>query len=219
MLTLISIHTPLAGSDLSNQQTMQLADIFQSTLPLRGATRQSILGHGAVGISIHTPLAGSDSQTESKVAELEPFQSTLPLRGATDYVNACAGVGGISIHTPLAGSDRDETVQAEIIYISIHTPLAGSDRHRQPNHRKTKRFQSTLPLRGATGRLGEHHRDALISIHTPLAGSDFSFHLLQCLVDISIHTPLAGSDLIRPRCREGGTDFNPHSPCGERQSK
>ena len=127
MLTLISIHTPLAGSDLSNQQTMQLADIFQSTLPLRGATRQSILGHGAVGISIHTPLAGSDSQTESKVAELEPFQSTLPLRGATDYVNACAGVGGISIHTPLAGSDRDETVQAEIIYISIHTPLAGSD--------------------------------------------------------------------------------------------
>ena len=78
----ISIHTPLAGSDLSNQQTMQLADIFQSTLPLRGVTLHHA-NHSAIKIiSIHTPLAGSDN-------------ISVPLIIATS----------ISIHTPLAGSD------------------------------------------------------------------------------------------------------------------
>ena len=34
----ISIHTPLAGSDLPDRQTLEVTDLFQSTLPLRGAT-------------------------------------------------------------------------------------------------------------------------------------------------------------------------------------
>ena len=78
----ISIHTPLAGSDLvSSLPSFELVQ-FQSTLPLRGATKNS-----------SPPLT------------LTLFQSTLPLRGATYRLGRVPYPPRISIHTPLAGSD------------------------------------------------------------------------------------------------------------------
>ena len=61
----ISIHTPLAGSDVHRSHFLPLMVGFQSTLPLRGATKQTLI-----------PLSGT------------VFQSTLPLRGATSYRTA-----------------------------------------------------------------------------------------------------------------------------------
>ena len=55
---------------------------FQSTLPVRGATR----------------TAGEYQITKE-------FQSTLPVRGATKKVGAAYGEADISIHAPRAGSD------------------------------------------------------------------------------------------------------------------
>ena len=57
---IISIHTPLAGSDRN---------------PGPDLRREPI--------SIHTPLAGSDLVSSLPSFELVQFQSTLPLRGAT----------------------------------------------------------------------------------------------------------------------------------------
>ena len=57
--------------------------LFQSTLPLRGATVTAAPRMKPVQISIHTPLAGSDEAGR----------------------RVWRGVGLISIHTPLAGSD------------------------------------------------------------------------------------------------------------------
>ena len=57
---MISIHTPLAGSDAVERLQAQRLNIFQSTLPLRGATFFMV-----------NPSLGCQ------------FQSTLPLRGAT----------------------------------------------------------------------------------------------------------------------------------------
>ena len=78
----ISIHTPLAGSDLCHLSE-DLSLVFQSTLPLRGVT--------AFGKNL--PV-------------VREFQSTLPLRGVTQQVMAKRKRERISIHTPLAGSDR-----------------------------------------------------------------------------------------------------------------
>ena len=102
----ISIHTPLAGSDFllsahwrscknfnphspCGERHRALGfrvrpSIFQSTLPLRGATITLDEAFSLSEISIHTPLAGSDRDEPSS------FRSSLR----------------ISIHTPLAGSDR-----------------------------------------------------------------------------------------------------------------
>ena len=56
----------------------------------------------------------------------------------------------ISIHTPLAGSDIRLDNLLGVKSISIHTPLAGSDLFVVSNISSQQKFQSTLPLRGAT---------------------------------------------------------------------
>ena len=102
------------------------------------------------------------------------------------------------------------------------------------------RFQSTLPVRGATTMNSKEQAAAFISIHAPRAGSDASanpflqvatdfnprspcgerqFFLKQCAKAcvISIHAPRAGSDRHAYNVRFGRCNFNPRSPCGERQ--
>ena len=56
----ISIHAPLAGSDISPANTCSASMLFQSTLPLRGATQADRARKRGAQISIHAPLAGSD---------------------------------------------------------------------------------------------------------------------------------------------------------------
>ena len=85
----ISIHTPLAGSDRKTLKTSANSwnfnphspcgerpatvtlffpdTLFQSTLPLRGATRASHIRFLHLPISIHTPLAGSDQDDDEHV--------------------------------------------------------------------------------------------------------------------------------------------------------
>ena len=102
----ISIHTPHAGSDEGVTAFVDKAgnfnphspcgerrctclgfaigfDIFQSTLPMRGATGLSRVSVFSIGISIHTPHAGSDDDSHSPLSRRQR----------------------ISIHTPHAGSD------------------------------------------------------------------------------------------------------------------
>ena len=147
-----------------------------------------------MGISIHTPLAGSD------VVDVRHVYPVL-----------------ISIHTPLAGSDDALPQLVDCLQISIHTPLAGSDMplfflplvvsyfnpHSPCGERRSSgslgfgyrsKFQSTLPLRGATRTDGAAVVLFEISIHTPLAGSDAGHRRQARHAVISIHTPLAGSD-------------------------
>ena len=101
---------------------------FQSTHPLRGATRFPLpLCRGecyfnprtpcgvrplcvcaltlCVWISIHAPLAGCDSKTVCKRRRSFVFQSTHPLRGATFFARSTNDASVISIHAPLAGCD------------------------------------------------------------------------------------------------------------------
>ena len=56
----ISIHAPLAGRDMRPLEVAGMAEPFQSTRPLRGAT--VLVGGKDLGqsISIHAPLAGRD---------------------------------------------------------------------------------------------------------------------------------------------------------------
>ena len=101
----ISIHAPLAGSDGRLSGGLGGTTIFQSTLPLRGATCCTRMVAAEKMISIHAPLAGSDIRY-SRIYDYQwKFQSTLPLRGATRRVGVAGGRLFISIHAPLAGSD------------------------------------------------------------------------------------------------------------------
>ena len=167
----ISIHAPLAGSD-----------------------PRCASGSQAIRISIHAPLAGSDScraAGRSPARHFNPrspcgerptsrrrpprsprFQSTLPLRGATRLAHPGGARAPISIHAPLAGSDAHPVCLPYDFHISIHAPLAGSDQNGSSSSSGNSIFQSTLPLRGATRRVGVAGGRLFISIHAPLAGSD-----------------------------------------------
>ena len=58
--------------------------MFQSTLPVRGATwRTSLIICLVIYVSIHAPREGSDSSLYFKRHFAFLFQSTLPVRGAT----------------------------------------------------------------------------------------------------------------------------------------
>ena len=78
----ISIHAPLAGCDGREASARRSTAEFQSTHPLRGATRLSARYSRLMAISIHAPLAGCDAG-EMTFEDVRTFQSTHPLRGAT----------------------------------------------------------------------------------------------------------------------------------------
>jgi len=101
---------------------------FQSTLPVRGATRSGGYKFWWVG-----------------------FQSTLPVRGATPGDAHQFADPRVSIHAPGEGSDLPEqTDPAWPKAVSIHAPGEGSDLHPGTAYRLEGVFQSTLPVRGAT---------------------------------------------------------------------
>ena len=79
------------------------------------------------------------------------------------------------------------------------------------------KFQSTLPMRGETGFLLAFHHSVRISIHSPHAGRDSMGKCMERDDYISIHSPHAGRDISSSwnSCRSW--NFNPLSPCGERQ--
>ena len=149
---LISIHAPLAGRDgYFWRQYCDCCRRFQSTRPLRGATR--FLEACRYGTSHFNPRApcGARRSASSAVAEdYTGFQSTRPLRGATLCVVVAFAVEEISIHAPLAGRDTVRTNNSRFIF----------------------GFQSTRPLRGATANAFACVMRVLISIHAPLAGRD-----------------------------------------------
>ena len=92
----------------------------------------------------------------------------------------------------------------------------GERRHVHSHSCPQLRFQSTLPMRGATGKGFKSIRLCQISIHAPHAGSDKFSPAEMHILGISIHAPHAGSDRNGVGFTVDGGDFNPRSPCGER---
>ena len=185
---------------------------------MRGATPHHGGSRCNKRISIHAPRAGRDrlfpfrcglppghfnprapcGARRTHIAALQQeieFQSTRPVRGATIFDQLSPQAQNISIHAPRAGRDAGHQDPGLRDGISIHAPRAGRDPHSCRHTFATLIFQSTRPVRGATGVLGlAHPRGAGISIHAPRAGRD------------------RRSSMISRR----RTNFNPRAPCGAR---
>ncbi len=104
----------------------------------------------------------------------------------------------------------------QISKISIHAPRVGSDGY-DYNVDSDKIFQSTLPVWGATLPLCPATKDRAISIHAPRVGSDDDASFTGFVEGISIHAPRVGSDSVPLMLSTPLLNFNPRSPCGERQ--
>ena len=120
-------HSPCGERLLSRLQLVWLG-LFQSTLPLRGAT----------------PSRKRSTSTPSG------FQSTLPLRGATRFLAASQDrLRNFNPHSPCG----ERLIRYGILTLSIlfqsTLPLRGAT-HDSNASSSFCIFQSTLPLRGAT---------------------------------------------------------------------
>ena len=116
----ISIHAPRAGSDLLLRYHLRLnqyfnprspcgerqpntalricCNIFQSTLPVRGATPSSISFWSAALFQSTLPVRGATEQTARTVEAVFSFQSTLPVRGAT--ISYCCNLHNLGYFNP-----------------------------------------------------------------------------------------------------------------------
>ena len=126
------------------------AELFQSTLPARGATRYTARPRGGRPYFNPRSPRGERLWTNQGWDELDKFQSTLPARGATSItmttrttrifqstlpargatfvVKVARPLTGISIHAPREGSDACKVDTLKELCISIHAPREGSDR-------------------------------------------------------------------------------------------
>ena len=103
--------------------------------------------------------------------------------------------------------------------ISIHAPLTGCDFRRGIIPKRVGRFQSTHPLRDATGFYWYEINRNEISIHAPLTGCDVcKSHNIFDVHCISIHAPLTGCDITAIPRITASVNFNPRTPYGMRPS-
>ena len=148
-----------------------LSSVFQSTRPMRGATRRRVCA-----------------------ADLFGFQSTRPMRGATSDFHGNFVWVEVSIHAPHAGRDPTLYRLNDMCEVSIHAPHAGRDLQFIIQCPRYRMFQSTRPMRGATG---EDFFEAVpkgFQSTRPMRGATGRFR----------------NGFVPPR------SFNPRAPCGAR---
>ena len=170
----ISIHAPHTGRDIRDICGNTATKKFQSTRPIRGATRLELSKQGPH--SDFNPRApyGARRENFENSHFSSGFQSTRPIRGATKALAYDSNFYVISIHAPHTGRDRQQekcqeqegkyfnprapygarppisACTASYILISIHAPHTGRDYGCSAVSPACLIFQSTRPIRGAT---------------------------------------------------------------------
>ena len=123
----ISIHAAREGGDGTRRPRRNAADGFQSTPPVKAATRQQ-------GLKLPDSI----------------FQSTPPVKAATLNRHFNEAERDISIHAAREGGDYFGAIQRHKAAISIHAAREGGDQKCHKLRAKVSKFQSTPPVKAAT---------------------------------------------------------------------
>ena len=127
----------------------------------------------------------------------EWFQSALPVWGATAALFQARPYRSVSIRAPRVGSDRiHRGAPQRADAVSIRAPRVGSDPGASRTSPSGRRFQSALPVWGATPGVGRHEN------------ADWFQSAL----------PVWGATIVAVRLDRKRQSFNPRSPCGERRA-
>ena len=101
----VSIHAPRVGSDPNLRFDKSRHVLFQSTLPVWGATSSFAVMPKLPGSFNPRSPCGERQHVLGPMSIPLMFQSTLPVWGATTVLALSSGTGGVSIHAPRVGSD------------------------------------------------------------------------------------------------------------------
>ena len=172
---------------------------------------------GRSGISIHALLAESDNCR--KAVRRDDCISIHALLAESDSGHSLLGGGPPNFNPRSPCGER-------LLIPKLLKTLSQNFNPRSPCGERPVRispffppvqFQSTLSLRRATAAVEASLCRLLISIHALLAESDHSSDKEEDKNEISIHALLAESDFGSCGNEQDKLDFNPRSPCGERQ--
>ncbi len=153
------------------------ASAFQSTPPVRGATRSRPARGPTVRsrVSIHAPRAGGDPPSNRSGAMLAPssFQSTPPVRGATGVPAWLVAVlVSFNPRPPCGGRRHLAGKIPRPRRFNPRPPCGGRPSRSGSSAAALTTFQSTPPVRGATDFAKHYTVSHRVSIHAPRAGGD-----------------------------------------------
>ena len=151
----ISIHAPRVGSDNVDGAGLAGNNYFNPRSPCGERLTKKEVGVIFRNISIHAPRVGSDWPGWCGTGAEKVFQSTLPVWGATGG-NRMNGISlYISIHAPRVGSDHLlHSKRRDKHDFNPRSPCGERPGSPPVTNKFSTKFQSTLPVWGATGRCG-----------------------------------------------------------------
>ena len=214
----ISIHAPRAGGDKAGTTPNVKHESFQSTPPVRGATKDMAYENATTAISIHAPRAGGDHVGGRPRIQVQHFNPRPPCGGRPTFsTNTPPTSWHFNPRPPCGGRQVNADEQSNRLYNFNPRPPCGgrlsavekslglgNDFNPRPPCGgrlpwrgypfPTLKFQSTPPVRGATLDYKLHIGQVEISIHAPRAGGDRISSLAPITGRISIHAPRAGGD-------------------------
>ena len=184
------------GERLGGWYSHKQRQLFQSTLPVGGATSDCCKRHQrGRSISIHAPRGGSDQNCAGCKQRIQDFNPRSPWgeRHGTEKVTFRVKI--ISIHAPRGGSDYIPPV-LHLFQDRFQStlPVGGATLKLFLMLSHIWQFQSTLPVGGATKIITFVSHVLGISIHAPRGGSDAEWDNFCKRILISIHAPRGGSD-------------------------
>ena len=191
----ISIHAPHAGSDPGRPCFAQILLHFNPRSPCGERHHHPGIKHGRNYFNPRSPC-GERRNNRLPLWLDRYFNPRSPCGERLCRNNEDVMWKGFQSTLPMRGATLGGLIIFKTIGISIHAPHAGSD--------------------GFT-KSGLSVKD--ISIHAPHAGSDVRIGSSYNITLISIHAPHAGSDPGQTGLRVTVVNFNPRSPCGERQKE
>ena len=128
-LSIFQSTRPIRGATRLYQAANNQYNAFQSTRPIRGATLTGFDIGGPIHVFQSTrPIRGATSGSADTLPGTIRFQSTRPIRGATHIPGVRLRQQPISIHAPHTGRDGGEETHTLTKAISIHAPHTGRDR-------------------------------------------------------------------------------------------
>ena len=136
------------------------------------------------------------------------------MKGATDRDSERIRYVFISIHAPREGSDVLSYLSDDLeLTISIHAPREGSDKGNLGNYLPDVKFQSTLPVKGATQAVQRSRQVCHISIHAPREGSDTGIAAAaDCCIIFQSTLPVKGATLNMARIMSASSLFQSTLP-------
>ncbi len=197
-------------------------NLFQSTRPIRGATTYH---HGSGKLRCYfnprAPYGARRSVYYVYYVSMGYFNPRAPYGARRLSTCALLSIPDFNPRAPYGARRQRPGRPGRADFISIHAPHTGRDNPRKRHKANPKQFQSTRPIRGATGGawyIDREHRtfqstrpirgatedtiyqlkaEGHISIHAPHTGRDILPALGGCLlVHISIHAPHTGRDSV-----------------------